>query len=187
MRVVSLTQVLSLVLLLCLLQACSSQPAQVSPSLVVDKSRQAQPPATQSPYRSDSPGKPPPSTIQPPRQPGPNTAAVVSQPPAVLALLDQAEQQANAGELESAAASLERAIRIDPRNAILWHHLATVRLSQGESAQAEQLAVKSNSFATGSPAQQARNWQLIAQARREQNNPGGAAAAEKRARELDRR
>ena len=182
MRVVSLTQVAPLTLLLCLLQACSSQPTYVSPSPVVDKSRQAQ-----SPSRSDSPGKPLPSTTQPPRQPGSNTTAVVRQPPAVLALLDQAEQQANAGELESAAASLERAIRIDPRNAILWHHLATVRLSQGESAQAEQLAVKSNSFATGSPAQQARNWQLIAQARREQNNPGGAAAAEKRARELDRR
>jgi len=103
----------------------------------------------------------------------------------VVALLDQAEQQANAGELESAAASLERAIRIDPRNPVLWYHLATVRLSQGESAQAEQLAVKSNSFAAGNRTQQARNWRLIAQARREQNDTGGAAAAEQRARELD--
>jgi Tfp pilus assembly protein PilF len=110
-----------------------------------------------------------------------------SRPAPVTALLDQAEQQANAGELESAAASLERAIRIDPRNAVLWYHLATVRLSQGESAQAEQLAVKSNSLAAGNAAQQARNWRLIAQARREQNNPGGAAAAENRARELDLR
>jgi len=113
--------------------------------------------------------------------------ADVSQPPAVLALLDQAEQQANTGELESAAASLERAIRIDPRNAVLWYHLATVRLSQGESTQAEQLAVKSNSLAAGNAAQQARNWRLIAQARREQNNPGGATAAENRAHELDPR
>jgi hypothetical protein len=70
---------------------------------------------------------------------------------------------------------------------VLWYHLATVRLSQGEASQAEQLAVKSNSFAAGNPAQQARNWQLIAQARREQNNPRGAAAAERRAREIDPR
>jgi cytochrome c-type biogenesis protein CcmH/NrfG len=105
----------------------------------------------------------------------------------VVALLDQAEQQANAGELEPAAASLERAIRIDPRNPVLWYHLATVRLSQGESSQAEQLAVKSNSLAAGNRTQQARNWRLIAQARREQNDTNGAAAAERRARELDPR
>jgi cytochrome c-type biogenesis protein CcmH/NrfG len=104
-----------------------------------------------------------------------------------VALLDQAEQQANAGELEPAAASLERAIRIDPRNPVLWYHLATVRLSQGESSQAEQLAVKSNSLAAGNHTQQARNWRLIAQARREQNDTRGAAAAEQRARELDPR
>lgn len=120
----------------------------------------------------------------------PGTTTVVTattQPPAVVALLQQAEQQANTGDLESAAASLERAIRIDPRNAVLWHHLATVRLSQDEPAQAEQLASKSNSLAPGNYAQQSRNWLLIAQARRQLNNASGAAAAERRARELGAR
>jgi len=125
--------------------------------------------------------------VQPQQQTLSDTTAAVKQQPAVIALLDQAEHQANAGELESAAASLERAIRIDPRNAVLWYHLATLRLAQGESAQAEQLAVKSNSLASGDPAQQARNWRLIAQSRRAQNNPAGATAADERARELDRR
>mgnify|MGYP001819774980 FL=1 len=110
-----------------------------------------------------------------------------TQAPAVVALLQQAERQANDGDLESAAASLERAIRIDPRNAVLWYHLATVRLSQGEPAQAEQLASKSNSLAPGNYAQQSRNWLLIAQARRQLNNVSGAAAAERRARELGAR
>jgi len=109
------------------------------------------------------------------------------QSPAVVALLDTAEQQANAGHLESAAASLERAIRIDPRNPVLWYHLATVRLAQNEPEQAEQLAIKSNSLATGSLLQQVRNWQLIARARRAGNNPTGAAAAEQQARELESR
>ena len=113
--------------------------------------------------------------------------AVSTQPPAVVALLQQAEQQANAGDLESAAASLERAIRIDPRNPVIWFHLATVRLSQGEPSQAEQLATKSNSLAPGNYAQQSRNWLLIAQARRQLNNSSGAAAAEQRARELGAR
>jgi len=179
---VALTGPLSAVVLLCLLQACSSQPAQKTLPPVVDKGQPAT--ATQSP---DVPGRPVPYTVQPPQKTLPAETATASQPPAVVALLDQAEQQANAGELESAAASLERAIRINPRSAVLWYHLATLRLSQGESAQAEQLAVKSNSLASGNAAQQARNWRLVAQARRQQNNPGGAAAADDRAAELERR
>jgi tetratricopeptide (TPR) repeat protein len=111
-------------------------------------------------------------------------AAGATQLPAVVALLEQAEQQANAGELEAAAASLERAIRIDARNPVIWYHLATVRLSQGEPAQAAQLAGKSNSLAPGNTAQQARNWLLIAEARRQLNDRSGAAAAERLAREL---
>jgi len=106
------------------------------------------------------------------------------QPAAVVALLDTAEQQANDGDLEAAAASLERAIRIDPRNAALWYHLATVRLSQGNPAAAEQMAVKSNSLATGNTAQQARNWNLIARARRSLDDETGAQEAERRARAL---
>ena len=171
------------VLAQCLLQGCSSTaPREQSPP-VVDK---GQPATGQQPDASTAVPVP----IQtgpyvPPPVPAQETPAVRSQPPAVVALLDQAEVQANAGELEPAAASLERAIRIDPRNPVLWYHLATVRLSQGESAQAEQLAAKSNSLAAGNHTQQARNWRLIAQARREQNDTGGAAAAEQRARELD--
>ncbi len=104
--------------------------------------------------------------------------AATRQPPAVIALLDTAEQQANAGDLESSAASLERAIRINPGNAVLWHHLATVRLAQGDAQQAEQLAVKSNSLAPGNTVQQARNWRLIAEARRQHSDLKGAGIAE---------
>jgi predicted Zn-dependent protease len=110
-----------------------------------------------------------------------------SHSPAVVALLEHAEQQANDGELESAAASLERAIRIDPRNPVLWYHLATVRLAQGDPSQAEQLAVKSNSLATGINTQLVRNWQLIVRARRELNDTAGAAAADRHVRELQSR
>jgi cytochrome c-type biogenesis protein CcmH/NrfG len=163
------------------IQGCSSTAPREYPPPVVDKGRQA---TVQQPASSVDVPVPAQSFPQPPSYPQ-DTAVVRSQPPAVVALLDQAEQQANAGELESAAASLERAIRIDPRNPVLWYHLATVRLSQGEASQAEQLAVKSNSLAAGNRAQQARNWRLIAQARRELNNARGAAAAERRARELD--
>jgi tetratricopeptide (TPR) repeat protein len=118
--------------------------------------------------------------------PAPAAPPAVSRPqsPAVVALLDTAERQANGGDLEAAAASLERAIRIDPRNPVLWYHLATVRLSQGDARAAEQLAAKSNSLSSGSTVQQVRNWELIARARRAQRDDAGAAAAEQRAREL---
>jgi len=127
-----------------------------------------------------------PASVTPPREQV-EAPAVATQPPAVLALLEHAEQQANAGDLESSAASLERAIRINPGNAVLWYHLATVRLAQGEALQAEQLAVKSSSLAPGNTIQQARNWKLIAAARRQRSDLKGANAAEQRARELERR
>lgn len=109
------------------------------------------------------------------------------EPPAVVALLEHAEQQANAGDLDAAAVTLERAIRIDSRNPVLWHHLATVRLAEGEPLEAEQLAAKSNSLAAGNPALQARNWTLIAQARRSRGDTPGARAAERQANSLEKR
>jgi Flp pilus assembly protein TadD len=112
-------------------------------------------------------------------------APVAQQPPAVLALLDRAEHQANAGDLGSAAATLERAIRIDSRNPVLWHHLASVRFAEGEFVQAENLAAKSNSLAPGNRALQIRNWLLIADARRSRGDSAGASAAEQRVRTLE--
>ncbi|MCG6900903.1 MAG: tetratricopeptide repeat protein [Gammaproteobacteria bacterium] len=166
------------VVVLALVHGCSSAPSQRQPTPVVEHGRPAaaQHPSIQPqvPVYTSAPGTP-------------AAVATSRQPAAVVALLQQAEQQANGGDLESAAASLERAIRIDPHNPILWYHLATVRLSQGEPSQAEQLANKSNSLAPGNYAQQARNWLLIAQARRQLNDSPGAAVAEQRARELGAR
>ncbi|HVL35497.1 MAG TPA: tetratricopeptide repeat protein, partial [Burkholderiales bacterium] len=70
-----------------------------------------------------------------------------------------------AGRLAEAGASLERALRIEPRNPRLWHELARVRLAQGQFAQAEHLAARSNSFAAGDGTLRAQNDKLIAEAR----------------------
>lgn len=85
--------------------------------------------------------------------------------PAVLALLSEATLQENNGDLEVAAAKLERALRIEPRNAVLWHHLAAVRLRQGQSQLAVSLAQKSNSFAARDSELIERNQRIIEQAR----------------------
>jgi hypothetical protein len=109
------------------------------------------------------------------------------QPAAVVALLDHAEQQANNGDLPAAAMTLERAIRIDSRNPVLWHHLASVRLAEGDARQAEELAKKSNALAPGNYALQARNWGLIAEARRVRGDAAGAQSAEGQERALQAR
>lgn len=105
--------------------------------------------------------------------------------PAVLALMDTAGAQENAGDLSAASAALERALRIEPHNPLLWSRLANLRLEQGDYRQAENLARKSNSLAGKNQAIQARNWQLISQARREQGDTKGARAADERARQME--
>lgn len=105
---------------------------------------------------------------------------------AVVALLERARQEAGSGRRESAAASLERALRIEPRNPRLWHELARLRLTQGQYAQAVSLAQKSNSLAVRERTLQALNWHLIADARIAQGDPSGAAQARKLAEDLQR-
>lgn len=103
------------------------------------------------------------------------------QSPAVLALVDSAAAQSRGGDHERAAASLERALQIEPANAELWHELAVVRLEQGELSQAVNLAARSNVLAADSPRLRADNWRLIAEVRTRQGNHDAARAAEERA------
>jgi tetratricopeptide (TPR) repeat protein len=93
-----------------------------------------------------------------PQAPPPNTA--------VLALLDSASQQSRSGKLDGAAASLERALRIDPRNADVWHRLASVRLQQGQFGLASSLAAKSINLAGNDIDLIERNEAIIDQANR---------------------
>ncbi|MCZ8294364.1 MAG: tetratricopeptide repeat protein [Hylemonella sp.] len=119
------------------------------------------------------------------------SGAVAPLPPvsgnrAVVALLERARQEAGSGRRESAGASLERALRIEPRNAWLWHELARLRLTQGQYAQAVSLSQKSNSLAVKERTLQALNWHLIADARIAQGDPAGAAQARKLAEDMQR-
>jgi len=84
----------------------------------------------------------------------------------VLALVDKAEAQKAGGDLGGAAATLERALRIEPRNPHLLNKLAWVRLDQGRYGQAESLAAKSNALAAGSSALQQDNQRVIFSARK---------------------
>ena len=103
---------------------------------------------------------------------------------AVVALLERADNHRQAGDIDAEAATIERALRIDPRNATLWQRLAIARLAQGQPQQAEQLALKSNALSGGDARLQAANWRLVARARWSLNNSASARAAEQKAREL---
>jgi len=84
--------------------------------------------------------------------------------PAVVALLEQATQQAGRGQADQAAATLERALRIDPRHAGLWHRLAAMRLSQRRYREAIDLASRSNALAGGDARLLAGNGAVIERA-----------------------
>lgn len=111
----------------------------------------------------------------------PGTPPEPSQNAAVVALLDKAQAQSSAGQLEAAGASLERALRIEPRNPFLWQELARVRLGQGQYRQAENLAAKSNALAGDAKGLRAENWRIIGQARSRRGDLQGAQAAFERA------
>lgn len=82
----------------------------------------------------------------------------------VRKLMSTAQQQREAGNLDAAANSLERALRLEPRNAKLWSRLANIRFSQQLWQKSIQLANKSNTLASSSRGLRRQNWYLIANA-----------------------
>jgi len=159
----------TLVLLLFLmLGACSTTSTRTLPP-VVDGSGGATLPGDTT--------EPAPERVEVPR-------ATTSSGGAVVALLDRADDYRRSGDTANEAATIERALRIDPKNAALWHRLAATRLQQGQPQQAEQLALKSNALSGGDKRLQARNWTLVARARWALDDSAGARAAEKKARDL---
>ena len=110
----------------------------------------------------------------------------VSQNAAVVALVEQARTEAASGKPASAAGSVERALRIEPRNPYLWQELARLRLAQGDFAQAENLAVRANTWAGSDRSLRSANWQLIGEARAARGDSLGAEDALRRARQFGR-
>lgn len=142
--------------LVILLGACSTTPDESAPGLQVGD----EPASTQV--------RPAPQTSRP-----------------VLALLEQANTAARDGELAVAEARLERALRIEPRNPVLWHYMAKLRLHQGRLDEAAGLAAKSNSLdREANRTLQADNWRIIAHARQRSGDEAGAREAQQRARSL---
>ncbi len=91
--------------------------------------------------------------------------AIDSQKETVIAsLINDAEQYSSQGRTDQAVATIERALRIEPKNALLWHQLAIVRIQQQQWQQAIVMARKSNALAGGKRRLKSDNWALIATA-----------------------
>ncbi|WP_295585454.1 tetratricopeptide repeat protein [uncultured Lamprocystis sp.] len=101
--------------------------------------------------------------------------------PAADSLARQAEQQRQTGDYAGAAATLERSLRIAPREPYLWNRLARVRMEQGQVSQAGQLATRSNDFAGKQPNVKQDNWRIIAESKRRAGDTAGATEAERKA------
>src|ERR671918_1345745 len=95
-----------------------------------------QPPET--PPAETRPGEPP-STVEQP-QPLPPVVREPTLGAASRALVTQAQTQMATKNYAVAASSIERALRIEPDNALLWIELGKIRLAEGNYVQAENMA-----------------------------------------------
>lgn len=105
------------------------------------------------------PPAPPPPVVEPAPPPPPPPSAN-----ATAALLAQSRAQAAAGHFPLATATLERALRIDPRDGWLWLELGQLKLRQGDRVQARSMGQRALALAGADQALQAEGEKLIAAA-----------------------
>jgi tetratricopeptide (TPR) repeat protein len=129
----------------------------------------------------------PPVQAPAPGQPGAPVPRQFQLGPAATALVAQAHRQALGGDYAQAAATLERALRIEPDNPLLWVELGRVQLGENNPAQADAMGRKALALATGDAAAQASAWRLIADSLRARGRNSEAYDADRRAQGLSPR
>ena len=124
---------------------------------------------------------PPPAPIE---EPTPLPPPVVREPSlgaASRALVGQAQTQLASKNYAVAAASVERALRIEPDNPLLWIELGKVRQAEGNYVQAENMGRKAVSMSVNAPRTQSSAWTLIAESLRARGKNTEAREAQMRA------
>ncbi|HXF08604.1 MAG TPA: tetratricopeptide repeat protein [Candidatus Acidoferrales bacterium] len=101
--------------------------------------------------------------------------------PAAQALMRQVEAQRAQGQMDAAAATAERALRLAPTHPEPWLSLAGIRLAQQRAEQAEAMARRALSLGGKTRAIRYRAWSVIAEARQMQGDSAGAREARDRA------
>lgn len=126
------------------------------------------PPGSQPAGRTSPSPLPPQTTPTPPpvREPAPTRENHLS--PATRSLVTQARTLISRGDLIGASSTLDRALRIEPNNPLLWIERGRLRLAEGDAHQAESCGRKALSLASGDRSTQAQAGRLLADALRTQ-------------------
>ena len=101
--------------------------------------------------------------------------------PVVKKMLQQAEQARARQDWSQSEVYLERALRISPKSALVWHRMSLLKLEQNKNNQAIQFASKSNTLARNDNALRRRNWSVIAEANTALGRPLKAVEARRKA------
>jgi hypothetical protein len=104
--------------------------------------------------------------------------------PASRALVTQAQAQRKKGDLPGATQLLERALRIEPNNPLLWIEMGRLRMDQRNYPQAENLGRKALAMSVGDDRTQSQAWQLISDSLRARGRNVQAQEAADKARAL---
>lgn len=119
-----------------------------------------------------------PAPVQLPKERPRTPPAALS--PASRALVSQAQAQRQKGDLPGATVSLERALRIEPNNPLLWIEMGRLRMDQRNYPQAENMGRKALAMSVGDDRTQAAAWQLVGDSLKARDkNPQAQAAYDK--------
>src|ERR1700722_2018663 len=118
---------------------------------------------------SPQPSGPPPPTPAPPSAPPAQPVPPPPPPsrenhlsPATHSLVTQARTQISHGDLDGASATLDRALRIEPNNPLLWIERGRLRLAESDPHQAEGCGRKALALASGDRGTPAQAGRLLA-------------------------
>jgi predicted Zn-dependent protease len=141
-----------------LLSACSLLARHPpSPQPPTPQTSSPQPPGSPAPLQSPSPSP----QVPPPARENHLSAATRS-------LVTQSRTQVAHGDLPAASSTLDRALRIEPNNPLLWIELGRLRLAESDAHQAEGCGRKALALASGDRIAQAQAGRLLADALRGQ-------------------
>lgn len=124
-----------------------------------------------SPAPIDLPAPPPATAPLPAPAPPPRPTPLPREnhlSPATTSLVGQAHRLMAQGDLDGASSTLDRALRIQPTNPLLWIERGKLRLTENDPRQAEGCARKALALASGDRAAQAQSGRLLADALRAQ-------------------
>jgi predicted Zn-dependent protease len=120
------------------------------------------------PPNIEQPAPPPATAPLPAPAPRPAPPRENHLSPATSSLVTQAHSLMAHGDLDGASATLDRALRIEPNNPLLWVERGKLRLTENDPRQAESCARKALALASGDRAAQAQSGHLLADALRAQ-------------------